>query len=148
MSTPTWYLSRTFEIDSAGHRLSKHTSRCHNVHGHLYKVEFRIKRHDLNTKDMVMDFSHLKKLLSDLMDCWDHALILNSEDPNIVQFEQVSERIVFLENCDPTAEAMSQYFYHFLRKAFIVAGISSDVIKMDYVRVWETPSAYAEYRED
>lgn len=130
-------ISKVFTFD-AGHRLTKHKGKCYNLHGHTYKLEVLVDG-PLNENDMVMDFSLLKNAVNSIIDEYDHAMILNIKDFNIIQLcEQHGYRQVLL-NGDPTAELIVTDIYKKL-----VPMINDRLIIIHGIRLWETPTSYAE----
>ena len=58
-----YHLAKEFKF-AMGHRLSKHMGLCKNFHGHNYTVGVGVRSNQLNDNGMVMDFSHLKAVVS------------------------------------------------------------------------------------
>lgn len=130
-----------------GHRLSKHCGLCKNVHGHNLMIEVQLKSEVLNVDDMVVDFSYLKKKVNDLfLDKMDHCTILNENDRKTregIEKVQDTGKIILCPS-DPTAEFLSKSLYDMLKENLK----DMTTIKVDYVRIWESDSACAEYSED
>lgn len=83
-----YYVKKKFEI-SAAHRLElSYPSKCTNLHGHNWIVTVECRAKELNEDGMVVDFTHIKKLV---MDCLDHAIINDVLD------------------CNPTAENIAKW---------------------------------------
>ena len=99
-------ISKTFEF-SAAH--SVHSQRlnpewagssypkCRRLpgHGHNYKLIVYLKSEELDHSQMVTDFGHLKWLKEFIDDCFDHKLIVGSDDP---AFELFLEKLGILED--------------------------------------------------
>lgn len=63
-----YYIEKTLEI-SACHRLTlSYESKCQNLHGHNWIITVYCKSKELNKDGMVVDFTHVKKLVSDRLD--------------------------------------------------------------------------------
>lgn len=157
-------VTKSFTFDAA-HRLLHHQGKCHNLHGHTYKIEVTVngpvKQYDPQDADdighhesdegMVIDFDRIKEWWSDLDPIFDHALILDENDPLIDALES-------LDNADavkitqlpfsPTAENFAQYFKDHLADWLVEMvlrdGQASDEIEVVAVRVYETPTSWAE----
>lgn len=128
-----------------GHRLSKHAGRCHNLHGHNFVVEIQLSTLKLNSNDMVIDFHDLKQIINELIDKYDHAVVLNTTDiSNINHFTELGYRIEFLNDKDsdkdPTAEVFSEFLFYKFKQSF-------PNHKVDFVRIWESDDSMAEYSE-
>lgn len=119
-------ITKIFEFEAA-HYLPEHKGKCKNVHGHSYKLEVEVsygKGNAVNNEHMVMDFGDLKNMVKILIDSLlDHSML---NDTFTV----------------PTAEHM----------VYEIANILSTKLKSPLwlvrVRLWETSSSYAEWRND
>lgn len=59
----------TFE---AAHRLAWHPGKCHNLHGHSYRIEVGVGG-PLDTNGVVIDFDRLSVIVQrEVIDRWDH----------------------------------------------------------------------------
>jgi len=64
-----------------GHRLSLHQGKCYNIHGHSYRTTITFGSPSLDANGMVIDFYHFAKVKEFIDNNWDHALMLNIDDP-------------------------------------------------------------------
>lgn len=110
-----------FTFDAA-HFLPAHPGKCRNLHGHTYHMEVEIGAETL-TDGMVMDFGDLKGLVQPLLDRLDHTY-LNDLFPT------------------PTAELMVRGIWDELAPQI------PEPARLERVRLWETPTSYAEQRRD
>lgn len=136
---------KVFEIES-GHQLSKHPGRCRYPHGHSRRIEVVISSERLDDNDMVCDFASVKQALSSYLDEYDHAMMVNSEDPSLDAIRASSERVIVVEGADPTTEVLARRIYEFLSEQ--IGGSSyalPDGLTVERVRVGETSSTWAEY---
>ena len=117
-------VSVTMEF-AAAHRLNEYTGECSNIHGHTWKVETGIASPSLNEDGMVIDFRDLKSALRSVLDQYDHRY-LNEIPP----FNEIN----------PTAENMAREIYGRLK---LLLHPSTPT----WVRVWESSSSSALYRE-
>ncbi|BDU50448.1 6-pyruvoyl trahydropterin synthase family protein [Haliovirga abyssi] len=63
-----YYVEKTLEI-SASHKLNlTYESKCENLHGHNWIITIYCKSAELNEDGMVIDFTHIKKLVKEKMD--------------------------------------------------------------------------------
>ncbi|MDO4214650.1 MAG: 6-carboxytetrahydropterin synthase QueD [Bacteroidales bacterium] len=54
---------------SASHRLSlSYPSKCENLHGHNWVITVYCRSKELNEDGMVIDFTHIKRLIKDKLD--------------------------------------------------------------------------------
>lgn len=70
---------------SCGHRVHGHEGKCHNLHGHNYRVHFECRPiHSLDKVGRVLDFSNMKaRLCMWLEDHWDHKFLVWQQDDYI-----------------------------------------------------------------
>ena len=102
-------ITRHFDF-CASHRLltsvpEQHPCNC--LHGHNYEGSVRVIVGPRFDADMILDFSHLKEIVNDVMGFFDHRTILKSSDPIIQNLTEIKQRITVLRN-DPTVEFMTQ----------------------------------------
>lgn len=63
-----YYVTKRLEI-SAAHSLNlDYESKCSNLHGHNWIVKVYCKSATLNSNGMVCDFTHIKRMISDVLD--------------------------------------------------------------------------------
>lgn len=147
-------ICKTFEIES-GHMLSKHPDLCKFPHGHSRKVEFVLEADELDRNEMVCDFKSLKVAMGDFLNAWDHALCVNTQDPQHDALKKAyGDRIISFEKLDPTTEVMARRIHDELKRG--LAAYAADpaskyplrpIVRIVKVRVWETSSSWAEYSE-
>lgn len=142
-------ICKIFEIES-GHLLSKHAGNCRFPHGHSRTVEVVVAAAALDANDMVCDFKALKETLADFLSGWDHALCVNTDDPEFAFYQKTyGTRIIPFAHTDPTSEVMARTIHDELKRRLTAAhpGISPNV-RIERVRVTETASSWAEYAEE
>jgi len=146
---------KSFEIES-GHMLSKHPGRCRLPHGHSRRVDLVISSPKLDDSDMVCDFKALKLAVEDHLDQYDHAMMVNSDDAILKDLsEQYQDRLIVLENEDPTTEVLARRIYEFVESRIRAGDRYADDagnmyalpahLTLERVRVTETSSSWAEY---
>jgi 6-pyruvoyltetrahydropterin/6-carboxytetrahydropterin synthase len=152
----TFRIARRFRIES-GHRLAKHPELCRFPHGHTRTVEVVVRADTLDDNDMVCDYKALKLVVGAELDRFDHAMVLAATDPLRDAFAPFSERVVLLEEGDPTTELLARHLFGRIAAAFVpgrevrtAGGAVYTVpagVRVERVRVWETPTTWAEYAE-
>jgi len=113
--------------DSA-HYLRNYKGKCERLHGHRYVVELALARDELDANGLAFDFVEVKHHLRELADRLDHQNL--NELPPFTDIE-------------PTAENQARYFYDELKRRLPEPMRAA----MLYVRVWETPTQWAQYSE-
>jgi 6-pyruvoyltetrahydropterin/6-carboxytetrahydropterin synthase len=147
-------ICKSFAIES-GHILSKHPGKCRFPHGHSRQIEVVLVADYLDANDMVCDFKALKRSLGEFLDRWDHALCLNSADPQLSLLQQhYGERVVVFKDTDPTSEVLARAVFEETRRRLKEPSgqDSADyripaLVRVERVRVTETSSSWAEYFE-
>ena len=137
-----YVVRKKFKFEMAHRLISSFSKSCQNYHGHSYELEVFFKSDKLNNDGMVIDFGEIKERLKNLVDEFDHALVLNETDPVLKLFEQCETKIVKI-NYNPTAECMTKDFYDRIKKLLI----HYSNIQLVKVRLHETNTGYAEYFE-
>jgi 6-pyruvoyltetrahydropterin/6-carboxytetrahydropterin synthase len=113
-----------------------HQASCKFLHGHSGKAVVTMCSEKLDDQHMVMDFSDLKKAMSELLDLWDHATILHEHDP-LVEILQTAGQRVYVLATHPTAEQLAHFLYVWLEKQF--PG------KVDSVTIYETEKNFSTF---
>lgn len=133
--------------------LSKHPERCRYPHGHTRRIEIVVSADSLNSNDMVVDFKALKLAVSELVDQFDHAMAINKADPLRDAIAAVHPDSTVEFDRDPTTEVMAETIFagvaRILHEGFAQEHycIPAGVVKLERVRVWETPDSWAEFAE-
>ncbi|BCD62906.1 6-pyruvoyltetrahydropterin/6-carboxytetrahydropterin synthase [Nitratiruptor sp. YY08-26] len=129
------------------------TRRCsESIHGHSYKVELIFSSEYLDRGQMVYDFGLTKLTIKELIDSFDHAITLWSEDDPayLAAMKKWSRRWVELP-VSPSAEQYARVILlmvDLVLQNTVTVNEEKDVI-IHSVRVHETDTGYAECsRED
>jgi 6-pyruvoyltetrahydropterin/6-carboxytetrahydropterin synthase len=150
-------IARCFQIES-GHRLSKHPEKCRFPHGHTRTVEVTLRADALDANDMVCDYKALKTIVEQELERLDHAMLLAATDPQRESFAAFGDRVVLLEDGDPTTEVLARYLFRRIAAVFrpgsevrAPGGVTYQVpeaVRLERVRVSETANTWGEYSED
>jgi 6-pyruvoyltetrahydropterin/6-carboxytetrahydropterin synthase len=147
---------KSFEVES-GHMLSKHPGRCRLPHGHSRRIDVVLSSDRLDGHDMVCDFKALKLAVGGYVDGLDHALAVNSADPELpgLRGGALGARLVVYDDEDPTTEVMARRIFEHLDGVLRSGGVYEDAdgtryelsggVTLERVRVTETSSSWAEY---
>ncbi len=121
-----------------GHRLLDYDGVCKHPHGHNAKVEIEVRTGALDNRNMVCDFSDIKRIVKGWIDgALDHRMLLRFDDPLVKPLKELGEPVYICES-NPTVEHIAQLIYrHAAREGLPVVR----------VKVWETPTSFAEYGE-
>jgi len=132
-----------YEAD-IGHRVMHHNGKCANLHGHRYvfKVHFKMTRVVPREEGMLLDFGVAKSIVKNIVDEWDHGLLLNEQDPLLtlmrgVNFPGQKQEKIFAWEGDPTAENIGRDLEQELTLQLKLAHLPVEVVA---VEVAETPT--------
>jgi len=147
-------ICKTFVVENA-HILSKHPDDCKFPHGHSRKIDIVLKAENLDQNEMVCDFYLLDKIAGEVISKYDHAICVNTDDPNFEQLKKMyGTKVVAFDKTDPTTEIMAKSIYNELKKKLrdqITASDSkypfSNEVHLVKVRIYETSDSWAEYSE-
>jgi 6-pyruvoyltetrahydropterin/6-carboxytetrahydropterin synthase len=116
------------ETFAAGHALRGYKGKCENVHGHNYKVRIVLEGSQLDPIGLLVDFTHLKRVMREIVAGVDHVF-LNDRAP----FDVIN----------PSAENLAKFFYDETsrRMSAIPEGA-----RIAHVTIWETDTTSATYR--
>ena len=121
-----------------GHRLLDYDGVCRHPHGHNAKVEIEVRTGSLDSRNMVCDFSDIKRIVKGWIDrAFDHKMLLRHDDPLVKSLKELGEP-VYICDSNPTVEHIAQLIYQHATK---------EGLPVVRVKVWETPTSYAEYGE-
>lgn len=100
-----FYVSKRMEI-AGSHKLSlTYDSKCSNLHGHNWIVTVYCKSKTLDKNGMVVDFTHIKKMVEDKLD-----------------HKNLNDVLPF----NPTAENIARWICNQIRKCYKVTVQESD----------------------
>jgi 6-pyruvoyltetrahydropterin/6-carboxytetrahydropterin synthase len=116
------------ETFASGHALRNYKGKCENVHGHNYRCQVTLQGEELNSIGLLVDFVELKKVVHGVLDRLDHQW-LNDMPP--------------FDVLNPSAENMARFIYREVRQGLP----AMDGVRIGFVRLWETDTASATYRE-
>jgi 6-pyruvoyltetrahydropterin/6-carboxytetrahydropterin synthase len=119
-----------------GHRLLDYNGICKHPHGHNAVAEIEVRTDVLDTRNMVVDFSDIKRIVKGWIDReLDHKMILRHDDPLVKPLQSLGEPI-FIVDSNPTVERIARLIYEVSREQGL------PVVR---VTVWETPTSWATY---
>lgn len=112
---------------SAAHNLKGYKGKCEVLHGHNWKVEVVACARELDKLGMVEDFSVVKMKLKQVLALFDHKYL------NVLPY---------FKKKNPTSENIARLIYGKMRERLKNSGM-----KVFSVKVWETETSCATYRE-
>ena len=119
-----------------GHRLLDYDGICKHPHGHNAVAEVEVRTDELDTRNMVCDFSEIKRIVKGWIDReLDHKMVLRHDDPLVPPLQQLGEPI-FIVDSNPTVERIARLIFDVSREQGLA---------VSRVTVWETPTSWATY---
>ncbi len=119
-----------------GHRLLDYEGVCKHPHGHNAVAEIEVRTESLDAREMVCDFSEIKRVIKGWIDReLDHKMILRHDDPLLEPLQQLGEPVFVVDN-NPTVEHIAQLIFDQAR---------TEGFPIVRVTVWETPTSFATY---
>src|ERR671936_52872 len=111
-----------------GHRLLDYDGICKHPHGHNAVAEIEVQTGTLDTRNMVCDFSDIKRIVKGWIDReLDHKMILRADDPLVGPLKELGEPI-FIVDRNPTVEHIAKIIFDYA---------ASQKLPVTVVRVWE-----------
>ncbi|AEC16577.1 6-pyruvoyl tetrahydropterin synthase [Gallibacterium anatis UMN179] len=138
-------VAKEFSFDMA-HLLDGHDGKCQNLHGHTYKLQVIVSGETEDNgakKGMVIDFADLKRAVNELIiSPMDHAFIYDQSSERETKIAQLLQQLnskTFALPMRSTAENLAQFIFQRLQE--------NVGFHLHSVRLWETPTSFAEYGE-
>lgn len=140
-------VTKEVTFDSA-HMLSNYHGKCENLHGHTYKLQVSIEaiqQLEGNEEGMVVDFNTLKKAIDGVIESFDHSIIFSDEEHRseaeneLLKWADTHGMSYVVIIGKSTSENIATYI-----KAMISTVFSTLPVYAIGVRLWETPTSFAE----
>ena len=123
-------VSKEFTFDAA-HHLHAYDGKCKNLHGHTYKVIFGISGF-VDDRGLMMDFGDIK-------DIWKNEIEI------YLDHRYLNETLPLMNT---TAENMVVWIYEKMAAALQLRQEQYAGARVEFVRLFETPTSYAETRRE
>jgi len=146
-------IRKLFKFENAHIVRGCSTQKCsENIHGHSYKVEVLLESNYLDHGQMVYDFGLTKRYIKELIDTFDHAITLWSQDnPSYIEdMKKHSARWIELP-VSPSAEQFSRVIYLMVERVLACTGMVNGErnVTLNSIIVHETETGYAQaFKED
>ena len=134
-------LTKRFTFEMA-HALPAYEGKCHNIHGHSYKLFVTVEGTPLQQQGasndgMVLDFSAIKNIVQQhIVEPFDHALVLPRQDENL-SLGGFAAKLIWVD-FQPTTENLLMHFAQLLEHAFPKG------TRLHSLKLYETESSCAE----
>lgn len=129
------------------HRQPKHKGHCRFIHGHNWSFEFEFGANKLDECGFVIDFGGLQFIKDYLATLFDHALVLNADDPLLKcpEFRKALEQFDCYSNViqvpDCSSEGLATLAFETIDKA--VKAKTGGRVFLRSVRVYEDSKNFA-----
>jgi 6-pyruvoyltetrahydropterin/6-carboxytetrahydropterin synthase len=122
-------ISKEFTFDAA-HHLHCYEGKCKNLHGHTYRVIFGLSGFT-DERGLMIDFGDIKEI-------WKKKIEIH------VDHRYLNETLPLMNT---TAENMVVWMYEQMAEALLEASQYKGA-RVEFVRLYETPTSYAEARRE
>lgn len=146
-------IRKLFKFENAHVVRGCSTIKCRSsLHGHSYQVELLFESNFLDNGQMVYDFGLMKQNMKALVESFDHAIALWSEDNKefVEDMKKHSQRWVELP-VSPSAEQFSRVIFVIIDKLLKLTSTQNGEknVTLNSVIVHETQTGYAQcFRDD
>lgn len=125
-------VSKEFTFDAA-HHLHCYEGKCKNLHGHTYKVIFGLSGF-VDERGLMIDFGDIKDIWKNEIEIFLDHRYLNETLPPM----------------NTTAENMVVWIFEKMEEALLQAERQKQYVgaRVEFVRLYETPTSYAEARRE
>lgn len=123
-------VSKEFTFDAA-HHLHEYDGKCKNLHGHTYRVIFGLSGF-VDARGLMIDFGDIKDIWKTEIELYLDHRYLNETLPPM----------------NTTAENMVVWIYEQMANALANRKHLYDGTRVEFVRLYETPTSYAEARRE
>jgi 6-pyruvoyltetrahydropterin/6-carboxytetrahydropterin synthase len=138
-------ITKEFRFEAA-HALKDYDGPCKSIHGHSYELSVTVKGNPIEDpgspkKGMIMDFGDLKKIIKrNIIDHFDHALILSNED-SVSKLHELGDTFsnIVVVDYQPTSENLLTEI------AQKIIRLLPEGITLFSLRLRETANSYAEW---
>ncbi|MEF2093527.1 6-carboxytetrahydropterin synthase QueD [Peribacillus sp. NPDC096447] len=121
-------VSKEFTFDAA-HHLHDYEGKCKNLHGHTYKVIFGLSGYT-DSRGLMIDFGDIK-------DIWKNEIEIH------LDHRYLNETLPLMNT---TAENMVVWIYEKMAESLSLKEYEG--ARVEFVRLYETPTSYAEARRE
>jgi 6-pyruvoyltetrahydropterin/6-carboxytetrahydropterin synthase len=134
-------VAKRFRWEGA-HRLPWHTEGCQHLHGHSYQLWVELTG-EATSQGMFIDFKAIKDVLAPLISAWDHAILVDETDQQLLAAIELLASKHYVLPYDTTSENLCQYVADYLltQAAHVLA--AHDITTIG-VKLQETETCYAE----
>ena len=145
-------IRKMFKFENAHIVRGCSTVKCRSsIHGHSYRVELLFESNFLDNGQMVYDFGLMKQNMKDLVESFDHAIALWSEDDAkyLEDMKANSSRWVELP-VSPSAEQFSRVIFVMIDRLLSLTSTANGEkeVKLNSIIVHETQTGYAQCFEE
>ncbi len=135
-------LTKQFSFEMA-HALPAYEGKCHNIHGHSYKLFVTVEglplqQQGASTDGMVLDFGTIKQIVNQtIIERFDHALVLPRMEGAELCLGNYSAKLIVVD-FQPTTENLLLHFAQLLQGQFPQGA------RLSSLKLFETESSCAE----
>lgn len=141
-------IRKLFKFEMAHQLFTSYSKPCHeSIHGHSYLLEVVLSSERLDESGMVVDFGELKDITREIVDRWDHSLVMPSMFPSeyLDLLGEFNKRLIVV-SYNPTAENMAKHIYLLISDELEKLELCKKRgVSVSSIRLHETSTGWAEY---
>ena len=140
-------IRKQFTVETAHIVRNCSSKRCsHSIHGHHAVIELFFTSNKLDNGQMIYDFGLMKGSIKDIVDSFDHALVVWDKDEELVKIAKASSDRYIILPMSSSAEAQSIMFLDIVNKILQATEFNNGEGNVECVKCiyHETPTGYAE----
>ena len=132
------------------HRSPFHKGHCRFIHGHNWVIEAEFTALTTDENGFVMDFGGLKPFWKEVVDEFDHALVLSECDPFMDKIGGLNDstdtllKLVIVDDC--SCEGLAKHFHAMLSR--YVRRATKGRVTVSWVRLYEDQKNSAIYKNE
>ncbi|WP_022835310.1 6-pyruvoyl trahydropterin synthase family protein [Salisaeta longa] len=126
----------------AAHRLPWHAGACQHLHGHSYRMAVTVAGTP-DARGLLIDFKELKALVAPLVERFDHATFVSTDDTALREAMHALGTDVVLLPFDTTTENLVTYVLDYLEDEGASLFRAHNITRVS-VRLAETETCFAE----
>lgn len=142
---PTYTIQKDFGEFPAAHRQPFHSGHCAMIHGHNWRFVAYLKTTALDENGFVFDFGQFAEIREWLRQNFDHTLLLQNNDPELVHLMNTLRglaRVICVDSV--SCEGLAKMFFERLRVFIHTMGLSERVL-VERVVIFEDVKNSATY---
>lgn len=112
----TFFIKRSFHFHAAHRNDDLPNERCYSIHGHTYHLDCHFECEKPTDRSFSVLFSEIERRVSQVIDSFEHSLIINQHDPFLPLLQPTGTKLCVLQST-PSAEHVARVLFERIREA-------------------------------